>query len=320
MEKSIFRKVSIERLSSPEQLDRVITVTSAKSWLILIALGCILTAVIVWSITGSLSTSVAAKGMLVKSGGIVDISSSERGQISDIRVRPGDFIKKGDIVARLDQSELVDEIIVLEDKLKLAKESNTDTKEVMAISSQLDELKNRLIVSSVLVSQEEGRAIEIKLKTGDMVDRGTVVMSLVKEGAGVKNLIAVMYVPVESGKGLAPGMETRVSPSTVKKEEFGYILGRIVSVSEYPVTVQTARERLGSIELAEAYAGGAACLEVLVDIVTDEMTVSGYKWSTLSGPPHGIENGTVCTVTVIVDRQRPVEMVIPQIKNLLGEK
>ncbi len=320
MDKTIFRKVSIERLSSPEQLDRMITVTSAKSWLMLIALGCILTAVVIWSITGSIATSVAAKGMLVKSGGIVDISSPERGQISDIRVRPGDFIKKGDIIARLNQSELVDEITALTDKLKLMKESNADTNEVLTLSSQLNELKKRLTESSVIISQEEGRAVEIKLKTGDMVDRGTVVMSLVKEGAGVKNLIAAMYVPVESGKRLAPGMEARVSPSTVKKEEFGYILGRIVSVSEYPVTVQTARERLGSSELAEAYAGGAACLEVLVDLVTDDRTESGYRWSTLSGPPHGIENGTVCTATVIVDRQRPAEMVIPQIKNLLGEK
>lgn len=319
MEKTIFRKVSIERLSSPEQLDRMITVTSAKSWLILIALGCILAAVVIWSITGSLATSVAAKGMLVKSGGIVDISSSEKGQISDIRVRPGDFIKKGDIVARLEQSEIVEEVTVLSDKLKLMKENKADEKEVMALDNQLDEIKKRLRSSSVIISQEEGRAVEVKLKVGDMVTPGTVVMSIVKEGAGVKNLIAVMYVPVESGKRLAPGMETRVSPSTVKKEEFGYILGRIVSVSEYPVTVQTARERLGSSELAEAYAGGAACLEVLVDLVSDVKTKSGYRWSTLSGPPNGIENGTACIASVIVDRQRPAEMVIPQIKNLLGE-
>jgi multidrug efflux pump subunit AcrA (membrane-fusion protein) len=281
--------------------------------------GCILTAVVIWSITGSLATNVAANGMLVKSGGIVDISSPESGQISDIRVRPGDFIKKGDIVARLDQSELVDEIAGLSDKLELLKESKADEKDIITLDKQIEELKKRLRSSSVIISQEEGRTIEVKLKVGDMAAPGTVVMSIVKEGTGVKNLVAVMYVPVESGKRLAPGMETRISPSTVKKEEYGYILGRIVSVSEYPVTVQTAQQKLGSSELAEAYAGGTACLEVLADLVTDTETKSGYKWSTLSGPPNEIENGTVCSASVIVMRQHPIEMVIPQIRNLLGE-
>ena len=319
MDKKIFRKVSIERLSSPEQLDRMITVTSARSWFILIAVGCILAAVVIWSVTGSLATNVVAKGMLVKSGGILDITSYERGQISDIRVRPGDFIKKGDIVARLDQGEIVDEITDLSAKLELLKENKADEKDMMAIDKQINELKKRLSSSSVIISQEEGRAIEVKLKVGDMVTPGAVVMSLVKEGAGVKNLIGVMYIPVESGKSLASGMETRISPSTVKKEEFGYILGRIVSVSEYPVTVKTAEQKLGSSELAEAYTGGTACLEILVDLVTDDKTKSGYKWSTLSGPPNEIENGTVCSASVIVERQRPIEMVIPQIKNLLGK-
>lgn len=319
MEKATFRKVSIERLSSPEQLDRIITVTNTRSWLLLAALGLILAAVVVWSITGSLATSVTAKGMLVKSGGIMDISSSAEGRISDIRVRPGDFVKKGDIVARLEQSEMIEEITALSGRLKSLEGSEAGESEAIEMKNRMEELKKRLKESSVIISQQEGRAVEVKAKVGDRVSPGTAVMSIMKEGAGVKDLIAVIYVPVESGKRLAPGMEARISPSTVKKEEFGYILGRIVSVSEYPVTVQTARERLGSSELAQAYAGGAACLEVLADLVTDEKTESGYRWSTLSGPSHSIENGTVCTVSVIVDRQRPAEMVVPQIGNLLGE-
>jgi HlyD family secretion protein len=57
----------------------------------------------------------------------------------------------------------------------------------------------------------------------------------------------------------------------------------------------------------------------MVDLVTDDTTKSGYKWSTLSGPPTRIENGTACSATVVVTRLRPIEMVIPQMKNLLGE-
>lgn len=318
MDNKIFRKVSIDRLSSPEQLDKMITVTSPKTWFVLIATGLILVTVIVWSITGSLTTNVEAQGMLVKSGGIIDITSSENGQISDIKVLPGDTIKKGDIIARLDQSELVDEITELTEQAEFLKESSTDLAELNSTNKKIKELKSKLQSSTVVISQEEGRVIEVISKVGDIITPGTVVIRIVKEGEGVKDLIAVLYVPIEYGKSLAPGMEARISPSTVNKEEYGYILARIVSVSEYAVTVNTAQHKLGSYELAEEYVGSIACLEVQVDLVTDEQTESGYRWSTLSGPPNRIENGTVCSASVILNRQRPIELLIPKIKKLIN--
>ena len=42
MKKSIFREVSLERLSSPEQLDQMMTVTSPRAWLSLVAIAAIL--------------------------------------------------------------------------------------------------------------------------------------------------------------------------------------------------------------------------------------------------------------------------------------
>jgi HlyD family secretion protein len=57
-----------------------------------------------------------------------------------------------------------------------------------------------------------------------------------------------------------------------------------------------------------------------VDLVTDEKTISGYKWSTLSGPSINIENSTVCEISVVVNKQRPIEMIIPQMKNILGDE
>jgi multidrug resistance efflux pump len=182
MDKTVFRKVSIERLSSPEQLDRMVTITSTKSWLILIALGCILVSIVIWSFAGSLAVSVTAEGMLVRGGGIVDISSSEAGQVSDIRVKPGDNIKKGDIVARLDQNEIVKEITALSDLLKLQKEKQADDTDRKALEQQLDDLKKRLVSSSSIISQVDGRVVEVKLNVGDMAAPGTPVMSIAKEG------------------------------------------------------------------------------------------------------------------------------------------
>jgi len=61
----LFRKSSLEKLSSPEQLDKAITVSTPVSWLALIGITVIIGAVVVWSILGSLPTIVSAQGISV---------------------------------------------------------------------------------------------------------------------------------------------------------------------------------------------------------------------------------------------------------------
>ncbi|MDF2610951.1 MAG: bacteriocin system secretion protein [Lachnospiraceae bacterium] len=318
MDQNLFRKISTDRLSSPEQLDRLITVTSSRLWLPLIAVICILVAAITWGITGNISTNVKAEGMLITRGGTVDIYASTKGQISDIRVVAGDYVEEGEIVARINQNDLVDEITALTEKSAVLKQSGAEDKEILNYMQQIKSLKNKLNQSTVVISHEAGRVTEVNINTGDEVEPGTAVISIVDANKDVSDLIAALYVPVESGKKLKAGMETKISLSIVQEEEYGYLFGRVVSVSEYPVSVKTAARKLGSNELAESYVGNKVCLEVLVELEVNKKTESGYQWSTQGGPPLILENGTVCSASVIVDSQKPIEKVFPQIKNLFG--
>ena len=45
---NIFRKVSLERLASPEQLDQLMRVTDARGWVALAGLGLILLTAVGW--------------------------------------------------------------------------------------------------------------------------------------------------------------------------------------------------------------------------------------------------------------------------------
>ncbi|HAE55215.1 MAG TPA: NHLP bacteriocin system secretion protein, partial [Acidimicrobiaceae bacterium] len=56
MKKDIFRKVMLDRLSSPEQLDQLMTVTKPRAWLVLGGIGLLLMTFMVWSILGQIST------------------------------------------------------------------------------------------------------------------------------------------------------------------------------------------------------------------------------------------------------------------------
>ena len=50
MSDGLFRKAAIDKVSSPEQLDLLMSVTSPVGWLALLTVGLMLTAVGIWSL------------------------------------------------------------------------------------------------------------------------------------------------------------------------------------------------------------------------------------------------------------------------------
>lgn len=60
MEQSIFRKSSLDRVSSPEQLNDYIKVTTPGVWMTLTAVIVLLVGVCVWGVLGRLDTKIAA--------------------------------------------------------------------------------------------------------------------------------------------------------------------------------------------------------------------------------------------------------------------
>ena len=66
----IFRKKAVERVSSPEQLNDYIHVTSPSIWVALIGIICILIGAIVWAAFGNIYTTVDCAGT-VKNGNLM---------------------------------------------------------------------------------------------------------------------------------------------------------------------------------------------------------------------------------------------------------
>lgn len=64
---TLFRKESLERLSSPEQLDQLMQIVSLKSWLPLGTLGVLVVGGLIWSIVGRIPITVTGEGLLVQS-------------------------------------------------------------------------------------------------------------------------------------------------------------------------------------------------------------------------------------------------------------
>ncbi len=69
MENSIFRKSSLERISSPEQLNEYVKVTNPSIWVLLLGLFALLAAVAVWAFTGTIPDTVQFGGVMYSQAG-----------------------------------------------------------------------------------------------------------------------------------------------------------------------------------------------------------------------------------------------------------
>jgi hypothetical protein len=63
----VYREAALKKLTSPEDLDRLLQITNVRAWVFLIALGSILVAALAWGIWGTMTTTVEATGVLTGS-------------------------------------------------------------------------------------------------------------------------------------------------------------------------------------------------------------------------------------------------------------
>ncbi|NJL13455.1 MAG: NHLP bacteriocin system secretion protein [Microscillaceae bacterium] len=105
-EAPLFRKKALERLSSPENLHEFVSITSARSWLAILALSILLLGLGFWAFLGTLPKIVEGQGILIQSGGIAEVSLPGTGIVNEILVEEGQLVRPNDTLAIIAQPEL----------------------------------------------------------------------------------------------------------------------------------------------------------------------------------------------------------------------
>jgi HlyD family secretion protein len=184
-----------------------------------------------------------------------------------------------------------------------------------SVKLDITRLQNSATQSAQLRSPAAGRVVEVKKSQGDGVATGEVLAVLEPESAEME---PVVYVPSTSGKQIKPGMEAQISPTTVKREEFGFMKGTISYIGEYPVTPQAVTSVIANQALAQELLGNSAKLEMRAALVPDKGTTSGYAWSSSGGPNFKILSGTRVNIDVVTERKAPITYVLPTLRKMLG--
>ena len=111
---NLFRKEALDRLSSPERLDQLMQVVQPKKWIPLAAMGSLIAVGLTWSVFGRIPITIAGQGVLVFPSKVAAFQSPSSGQVLSLTIHSGDQVKKGQVIATIDQTEL-------QEKLNLAR-------------------------------------------------------------------------------------------------------------------------------------------------------------------------------------------------------
>lgn len=95
----LYRKSALERMSNPEQLDKVLKVTSPMSWIALMGITLIIVVTVVWSILGTIPETITVKGVVSAVVGSNSVYTEDAGKVVSLRVREGDEVHLGDPVS-----------------------------------------------------------------------------------------------------------------------------------------------------------------------------------------------------------------------------
>ena len=408
----IFRDKAIEHMSSPEQLDQLLQVVNRKSWIPVATLAGLMLIALLWSIFGQIPVTVEGVGILVHPRQIVSFQLPASGQVVELNVKIGDFVRKGQALGRINQPALQQtldqervrlaelrernsKIVPLRDeRTELERQANERERTVLeqriqstlraaelqktknetyfkkqresldqfrsakqalnenfknryeayetlrkdglvsaeavlnvrqsyinneveianlelqirdgelqqlkadeAYQQQMDlvdnlqtqlrdlEIKAKQInqqhletasdtelqiqeiertiaryqedlkTKSQILSEYTGRILEVTASVGQIVSAGQRLGAIETEDPNGR-LLAVAYFQVADGKKVEPGMDVRVTPATVERERYGSIIGKVVTVSAFPVTTDAVTNVVGNAEVAQSLANG----------------------------------------------------------------
>ena len=252
-------------MNSPKEINDHLRVTAVPTYLLAAAIILMLGAFIVWGFLGTVSDKAYYSGVVFPVQGTTDITLPNKGMVRSMLVHNGDSVHEGQTVA----------LVSIGDSHSFL----TSTVDGLVISAKTD--NEPFEAFDPIVSVIDGDA------TGDQAQR--------------TQLIA--YADNEAQRDLRIGTETQVWPADEKRDEIGYVRGRITQVVRYPADADEVRQTLKSNILAKRLLEqGDVVYEVRIELLRSPEDVTRYDWS--FGEPFDVSMGIGTYCSVLTETRR----------------
>jgi multidrug efflux pump subunit AcrA (membrane-fusion protein) len=252
-------------------LDSPTLLAAPRGWVAVFVVMIVMTGFVVWSFVGRLPLTVSGIGLLTHPLGVTAVQSTYQGIVVDVLVDPGDEVDAGQELVRL-----------------------------------TDGLGQRQAVTSPF----RGIAVAVSVAGGQVLSVGTPVASVERRDAPDDRLVAMLFVPADESVGVAPGDPAQLAVSSAPPQAFGLLRGRVRSISPYPLTAQALIGLLGDPLAVQTYVRGGAPRQVVVDLIPDPTTRSGFAWTSTGGPPYALRSQVKTVGTIVLGAKSPVSFIL----------
>ena len=188
--------------------------------------------------------------------------------------------------------------------------------DIAQAKGKVELLERQLEESTQVFSPIKGTVISLEAMEESMIQTGMTILNVEPLEPGLK---VFMSVSAMKGKKIQPGMTAEITPTTVKREEYGYIFGTVIDISEFPITADSLMRLFNNRSFVEDAIRLGPLTSVNIEPVKDTTTRSGFKWSSQKGARVLVTVGTLCSGEVVVKLQSPISLVIPKLKEWIGQ-
>ncbi|WP_418960167.1 HlyD family efflux transporter periplasmic adaptor subunit [Streptomyces tritici] len=266
-----FRQQALAKLQSGDEIDLPVRFARPQGWPVLLVTVLAMTAATVWAVTGTVSSTLTAPGLLTHGQGGYVLQSPVAGQVTEVLAKEGDRVAAG---APL---------------LELRTPRGTGTVRTL----------------------EAGRLTALAAGIGAVVTVGADVAAVERVEGAEDPLKAVLYLTAQDAANVPVGASVDLTVQSVPRQKYGVLRGRVESVARTAQSRQQLAAFLGGGQAAEQFLRQGRTLPVLVRLDRAPDSASGYAWSTAGGPPHRLVSMTPLTAVVRLAEQRPIDWLLP---------
>lgn len=264
----LYRKSALEKLSSPEQIDRMVVITPMSVWLAALAGALLTAAVLLWGFHGTIPVTKSCQGCYFDMGPVNSVYSETEGIVKECSLTTGDEIQKGDILFIIKDAE-----------------------------GTYHKVK----------SEFSGAAYSVCVQKGSYVSAGTKLIEI-REKSTADSGYVYCYVPLEQARQIKAGMEVMIYPNYLNTKEYGHMTGTVESVSEFILNRGDLEAQMGDSDMIDQLLSGQFMIGVRCELELDENSENGYHWSNKKGNTLELTNGTMVNVDIVVEEKTPVEL------------
>ena len=253
-----------QKLQSPEQIGSTLKVTALPTYLLAMTALLLLGAFFVWGFLGTVSDKVYYSGVVFPVQGTADVSLPNKGMVRTVFVHSGDRVTRGQSVALISMGDSY----------------------------------------SILTSTVEGTVISTKADNEPFEAFEAIVSVIDNDAPHAEGTMLIAYIDNAGQRDLRVGMGAQVWPENEKRDEIGYVKGRVERIDRYPVAMDEVRQTLKSDELARRLlASGEMMYRVNIALLPSPHDPSKLDWSFGEPDDISMEVGTYCSVLTETKRR-----------------